>query len=275
MKKVLITILLLLTLAILPMVSADTEISVKTLKFHQVNVFVLQGGEVYQLLEEFHEESDKYGRVNVISKINDPTIDLLVNVKWNGNQVVAQKFEDLSTSEKIEVTLPESAKEIPDAPAEENTTEGNETKVTEETGTEENSQNPEEETTTEEENPAQEPTTTGNTVLDNETESNSPKTFWFIGIGLIVVVIALFLMKKMFSGSTSQPQQFGTGNSPKDFDQKRTEMEIEKAERRIKEAQVEINKIKNEGKIKEAQKKIEEDRQKLDKLKRGEDEDNF
>src|SRR3989338_6636003 len=121
MKKVLITILLLLTLAILPMVSADTEISVKTLKFHQVNVFVLQGGEVYQLLEEFHEESDKYGRVNVISKINDPTIDLLVNVKWNGNQVVAQKFEDLSTSEKIEVTLPESAKEIPDAPAEENT----------------------------------------------------------------------------------------------------------------------------------------------------------
>lgn len=273
MKKVMIAALLLLTLVLLPMVSAETEISVKTLRYHQVNIFVLESGEVYRLLDEFHVEADKYGRANVKTKVSEDVVDILVNIKWNGNKVASERFEDLSTGEKIEIVLPESAKEIPDAEPETTPNEEGGTETPADNGNQESTgnTNPEEETT-KEENPKQEPTTTGKTVLNGENDQGTSKKFWFIGIGLVVVVVVLFLMKGVF-GPAPEFDPKNIGKSSEDTAQKMTNSEIEKAERRIKEAQAEINKIKNQGKIREAQKKIEEDRQKLERLKKGEDDE--
>lgn len=97
------------------------------------------------------------------------------------------------------------------------------------------------------------------------------KNYIFIALGGIVVIVILFFAFKKFRKASSDIK-VGHGNykvkipvSGKDgFDRR-----LMDAERKLKEAQEEINRIKNVDRIKEVQRRMEADKAELDRLRRG------
>jgi len=96
-------------------------------------------------------------------------------------------------------------------------------------------------------------------------------TIVIIIVVAVLVVGGVILMKRRHKGD-----KFVMGNVPKPSNDSKSSgdspVSIEDAERKLKEAQEEIEKLKDkDGKIREAERKFEEDRLRLERLKRGED----
>ena len=122
------------------------------------------------------------------------------------------------------------------------------------------------------------PKITGKTIVNIKEIFSKIKYYLFAVIGILILAFITFLIIKKRRSSKPYSDIFHTvyNNSDGKFKQlpyspssKEHDSRIIGAEKKIKELENEIVKIKKEQLIKSAEKKIEQDRQELEKLKRG------
>jgi hypothetical protein len=265
MQKRLVLVFI-LGICLISLVSAESQIIIKTDGTYRVTINILKTGETYQLLDAFHQDTDKNGEAIFSFTPTTGEVNVLVRLKLYDVQFFEDEFGPFSVKDPIVIDL-----------RTENKTEEivNETPVNETVANNESA--------TLEENQTQKSSITGMFIfLNNDGTLN--KNLLYIGGGVILVIVIILLIwffsrkKKLnYGDERSVPEVRVRKFSEWQEEAKRTESRdenlgaIEEAERKIREAQAEINKLKNEEKIKSMKKKIAEDEQELLKLRRGED----
>lgn len=299
MKKTIIIALFAFFL-IFPLVAA-MNIDVYTYKYHKVSVYLLQADGAYYLLDSSTKESDGNGLAAFTFTPTESTVDILINIKIGNEKRASQRFEDIPTSGDKVFEVPEGSKptttQTPTEPP------INETNQTEQAPQQETEPIPPPTPPTSEEN--KELNTeekdegsswfTGLNIFKTIQEGNSQnskgkfgKIIWLIAVGLIIglaVVLGTKQLAKMKKQPWKRNESFFVKKAEKKNDIKistddeethnvnEMESEIAAAEIKIKEAKMQIAKIKNRDKIKEAESKLEEDRKRLEKLREGYDDD--
>ena len=282
-KVVCILISLLIVLLVLPMVVAkSTEINVKTLPYHDVLLVILEPTEQYQLIESINSFSYNEGIAKATHTSEKNEIGIRIIVKSSDQTVFSERFDNYETGKTLYFVLledevsggyePFEGINEKDSESEENTTEESNS-----TALENNNELEGDVEETKEE--ADSKSVTGQTITENKNKkglslSDFPKyIYYIIGAVILVGLIGLLVLKSLISG---KPPHIQFLNFKKDksnvpsFNVSSMEKELLKAERKLREAQVEINRLKNRDKIVVAEKKLEEDRKELEKLKRGE-----
>lgn len=275
MEKKLIFSLLVFILLLQVAIAIDTQIRIKTLPEHNVTIEVLRTDYIHYRIENFEKNSGPSGEVLAILSFDEMTFDLAVWVREGNQTVLYEKFKEGYPS-GVSVVLemyPEGYildEQTNDTSSEENST-INET-------LEENSTiNEIEETGFK---------ITGSTIFGDK-GFLSNKTIYY-GIGIIVLLLIVgFITVKTMRKKLRGPKEIKTKKlketKAEEISQKPSEVSnkpsggkfntnkeiIEDAERKIKEAQEDIRKIRNEDKIKEAKKKIIEDEKELMRLREG------
>jgi len=256
--------------------ATNTEINVKTLPGHKVEIFVYKVEGLMQI-ETFTLISPESGKVSTTYTGNQGYIDIRVKITKDGETVLNEKFEAYATGETAylqlipgDILADYSEFEVEEIIEEENITEeevvGTEIAATvtiEEPVEEPTIEEPiVEETIIEEiEEPKEvKNSITGQAISDNGIGS-LPNTIYYIIGAVMVVALALVLILKRMAHHTVKPI-----SSPEISDKT-----IEDLETKIQNAQKEINKFKNKGRIKAAQKKIEDDKKSLERLEKGEE----
>jgi hypothetical protein len=270
LRKITLTLFLVFLLSLTTAATEKiTPITVKTIANTNVEINVLNP-QTFDVLETFKQNSGATGEFTVTSKSTQPTIYLIVKVKKENMILFSERFNNYKTGEQIKIYLP---------------------KILEETGkdsTPENSTNQTAENNTAQNNttvaastaPAQQEQVTQEPVIPQApltgqavSETESVKTNWIyyiIAIVVIMIAIAMFMMrKKLFKEKLPGPTK--TKSTPEY--ESSINKELAQAERKLAEAQTEIQRIKNRDKILIAEKKLEEDRVRLEKLKSGYDPD--
>lgn len=276
--------LIIFTLALTLQIVAAMNIDVYTYKYHKVGVYLLKADGVYYLLDSATKESDGNGLAAFTFTPTESTVDILVTVKWENEKRASQKFEDISTSSNKVFEVPEGSKPVTTTtePPINDTNQTQETQQTTET----------EQNQTTEENEEGSNWFTGLNIfktIDKSGDSNKGKfgkIIWLIAVGLIIGLAVVFgtkMIAKMKRQPWKRDESFFVKKSNKkseikiNTDDEETqnvremEKEITKAEEKLKEAKMQIAKIKNRDKIKEAEMKLEEDRKRLEQLKEGYD----
>ena len=264
MVKKLIFGLVVLILLVQITSALDTEIKIKTLPDHKVMISTLKPGEVYSLIKSFHENSGASGEVSVVLSSAVDNFDISVWVKQDNQVIISEKFENQypSGTPVVLELYPEwytkPGGETENVSLEENTTTSSEnTAIINETETniKEESENSE----------------IVGFVIFGEQGFLSNKTIYYI-IGIIALLIGFLLIRKIKKKSKF-PKEIKIRKLSEVFSEKNNNNNdnktIEDAERKIKEAQEEIRRIKNDDKIKEAEKKLLEDQKELKRLREG------
>ncbi len=249
--------------------ATETQIIVKTLPEHRVHISVLRTGQVYSLIESFHKDSGTSGELTVTISTSEGNFNIGVWVKKDNVDIVSKKFED-----EFPVGTPITLEVYPDwyAPPKKgpvlNETNSSNNQSSENITNESNLQaetNPEE-------------TDTNNSQLTGLVTSEkssifSKKTIYYTGgiIGFFIVSFVVFLFIKNRQPSTKEItikklSELKENKGDKIGYDLRI---IEDAERKIKEAQEEINKLKNEEKIKELKNKVEDYQKEINRLEGG------
>jgi len=110
---------------------------------------------------------------------------------------------------------------------------------------------------------------TGNVIDDVKSNFKFPTHYYFIGVGLLAMLITSMVLKKKLSKKTGK--DFKVKDKGEILDPDEEERELEDAEQRIKDAEEEISRIRNnKGKIRDAEKKFLESKAELEKLKKSE-----
>jgi hypothetical protein len=263
MKKV----MLLAILLILPLVSAAaTQITVKTFKFQEVNIFVLDGSQNYFLVDSFKpQNSGAAGEVTVTTNTELPSIDILVVIKDNGVKVLSKRFEDYSTGAPIVLELPDMGGTKTDEPTNQtvvNETSANQTtNSTNETAAPPAPASPAQEKVTDVVADAK-PTVTGNALSDTGSSSFKMQYLYYI-FGVIVLAGILFFIFRA-RGKYSQPKFNFRPPS------KGEAAQVMHLQRKLQDAEREIHVLKNQDKVKSMEKRIEEEKREIERLKRGE-----
>lgn len=247
MKKLVILFLFLL----LPLATAATTINLKTLRMHEVNIYVLDASKQYYLVDSFlKQNSGATGEVTVTTDTSAPTINVLVHVKENNQILYNKRFDKLTTGNVIDLELPEmesSEQKTAETNSSQNISQVNVTLPS-------TSQNLSNETSNVSLAPA-----TGNVVAGNSENSGFKSVYvYYIIVALIIFGIFFFLYKSRNRSSFSFSPP-----SRKDASY------VMHLERELKNAQHEVNVLKNQEKIKDVEKKIEEEKKELDRLRRG------
>src|SRR3989344_2152234 len=287
-KKIILTIML-LALAISLVSAVDTEIKVKTLPDHKVFIFVYPAGEL-QMIDSFYATSDSNGEVSFVNSVTKSKIDVLVKVTKDGQKIFLEKFEDYETGEPIYIRIDNEKIDGTYTPNEdakaENTT--NTTSV-EENNTDAPIQTNNTETIEEKTEPI-----SGAVVSEGKNKGTSSTIIYGVIIGLLVVAIAIFALNKVRSSQTikrkdgvdfpakstimptnpsypssSQSQSSSYTQTPDSFSGDSQEAEMQRVEYKIREAQQELARMKNQERIKAAEAKLEVDRRELEKLRKG------
>ena len=257
-KKTFIS-LLLLALLISFVSAVDTEIKIKTLADHKVSIFVYPDDSATSI-NSFHITADSVGSVSVTHSSGHAKIDLLVKVTKDGNKVFLERFEDYIAGNPISIRVdyeevsgtydPQAAAK---AAAAQNTT------------VEENV------TVAQEKEPSSQ--ITGEVVAASP-ESSSTAFYFVVVIGILAaIVIVLFVIKRFmpfsqFKFGHSSPS-VRPSSSPYTANLAAEERRIKEVERKIVDAQKELNVLKGQERIKAAEKRLEMDRRELEKLKFG------
>ena len=100
------------------------------------------------------------------------------------------------------------------------------------------------------------------------------KTSRYIGLGILVILIGFFVIKKIKSKKPKKEikvKKLSEIQDDKENRIKEQEERIENAQKELEEAKKAINNIKNENKIAEVKKKLIEDEKELMRLRRGEE----
>ncbi|MFH1425499.1 MAG: hypothetical protein ABIG28_02090 [archaeon] len=304
-KLILGTIFLLF---IMPLVMAvDTEINVRTLPKHDVFISLMDpanDGEYIKIIKSISGSNGRLTETFSDNEHNSFTIGLLVK-KNDKTELSFKKFETYAAGSTIDLEYYPEGYEIPEECDSEHfdlcTTEKECTTATgfwysdkcneKECNSDNQNLCTTEETCTEvvgfwyneicnaEEQITEESTAeagiTGFTLFGGENGKGifSSTIFWIIGVGLVLLILIIFIMKR---AAPPEMKDFKVSNTPK-LSQKtpKTKEEVEEelsvAERKIQEAQAEIKKIKNKSKIEEAQKRIKKEQEELERMQRGED----
>lgn len=269
-------------LLLVGLVSAvDTQVDIETFPNHNIMVSSLAPDSVYSLIESYHGISDSNGKYSLtVASGSNSEFDLGVWVK-NGNELVISKRFKLVTA-GIPITIkmlpgdvsltPTSEIKVNDT--EENATVVGETEVINETAND----------TTAAPVDTNSKGITGLATDEAGSKSTFSNSLIYIIAGVLVVGAVLFvLVPRLKMRSNSYESAVGTpkkGLKIKKMSEKIKEVkEVNKqqnlddykkaiinAESKIKEAQVEIKKLKNVEKAEELKKKIEKDQEELRKL---------
>jgi hypothetical protein len=282
--------IIVLVLLLLPTVIAiTTEINVKTLPRHKVFVSIMNTAQT-EYLVVLDALSDSKGLATVT--LNDASINtfkIAIKVKSGENNVLPLKKFDEGHNAGGTIDLEYFPEGYVDPFAEECDEENldlckDEERCTEATGFWYNDlcnaePSPEPEPVLDGElvgETAEEAPITGRSIgEDTKNLLLSNEMYWYVGIGLFALIIILFVVRTALKHKTPLPSG-GLKIKPKSDDEKPKSVSsqlIEDAERKIKEAQEEINKLKNKEKIDAAKRKLQKDQEELKKLEEGEEGD--
>ncbi|MBI5804371.1 hypothetical protein HY450_03945 [Candidatus Pacearchaeota archaeon] len=267
------TFILFAVLMALPLISAATEINVRTLPNYDVSIFVLDPTQVYYLLDSFHLTADGNGLVSAVYEGTEEKVKINVKVFQDDTTLILEKFDSFDTGFPLYLQV------IPDDVLRDYKKLDDEKAAAEAAAAEAAAQAEAaaaaaaiEETETAPEEPASQGLS-GSSIFNGE--GGFPKSVYFIIGGAVLIIIVIFILKNRISavsGLLSIPRT----DKRKDLNFSETNgslgkknREIEKAERKIKEVQMEINRLKNQDKIEAAERKIEQDRIELKKLREG------
>jgi cell division protein FtsB len=242
--------------------AADTNINIRSYSNIQVYVMVLEDSQTYQLIDVLKADTDIDGMTAVFFEDPGNNNKVKINVQLNrdGEKFHIEKFDAFPTGEPLylQVRVDNSSRNYLelDAEVEANKTEveSNETVILESNETESNETEIESNETEvfDEENNESFVGITGK-VISDFVGNFSNITYYIIGGVFLALVIVVFVLK------------VAIGRSPAG--------ELKDAERKLEQAQKEIQDIKDKEKILEAKKKIEEDRKALKDLKKGKSDD--
>jgi len=259
MKKVkLFYIFILLVLLSVVQVSAiDTEIKIKTLPFHEVQVAVAKPmSSTFESWGNFKNYSDQYGDVSFVFSSDKYTFDLIVYIKKDNEKIMpAQRFlENFPVGDPIYLEIAPAGFEFIETPGE----------VIEEV---------ENETIIEENEIEPEVTGSAIRIFGEEGIFSKKITYYIIGI-IILLGVGAFVIIKIIKKRPKTSKDIKIKKLSELQDEKKEKLQdkegiIEDAEKKIKEAQEDIRKIRNEGKIKEARQKLIDDEKELVKLREG------
>jgi hypothetical protein len=293
MKRVVCNVVMfvLAIVAVLPVVLAiETTINVNTIAYHKVSVFVYGEGEM-SILDSHHIESEADGIVSVVHNSGAKVIDVRVKISKDGNTVANEKFEGYSAGENINILI-DGIKVDGDYSPEEELLIANESEESEINDLEQNVTNDliveNQLADIDEENTGE---VTGNVIGTEKNNNSSSYVFYIVIVGVflslvIILMVVKRIVRKAHLGHAAVPSSVFKNelNNTDDSELKKTKIEkesevegvgsesyVEKLEQQIKQVQGEIKLIKNQEKIKAIQKKLEEDREQLERLKRGED----
>ena len=259
-KKTIIS-LFLLALLVSFVSAVDTEIKIKTLADHKVSIFIYPDSSAASV-NSFHAIADEKGEALFIHSSNDPKIDVLVKITKEGEKVFLERFEGYQAGKPISIRVdydevsgdytPQAAVPVVETA---NKTIEPANAVTAET------------------QPSNQ--LTGEVVAVNATESSSKAFYFVVVIGILAAIVVVLLVIKRFMpfsqfGSTfkiksSSSPAYTSSSSYNSGEERR----IKEIERKISDAQKELNMVRGQEKIKAAEKRLEQDRRELEKLKFG------
>ena len=266
-KKLLLIVLL---LAILPLVSAyETIITAQAdSSIYEMTINVLDPSSL-NAIKTYINDTDTSGKLTITHSSSYDKLAFSVIQRKNGKIVQIKKFGNYTASDLIFLDLRTSTSATTN-PTNNLTTSSNITTSTNTTSI----------STTQTNNTTQNQIT-GNTI-SNQTGNTSPTSFvskitrnlvpvlYYIGIGLAIIIgiaivigVVLYLVKYI---KNKKPPIVKDSKQPISVSDK----ELANAERKIKELQVEIDRIKNKkNTLAEAERKFEEAKKELERAKRG------
>ena len=285
-----------ISLILIPQVfSLSTEITIKTLPYHDVQVTPCKPLSTFLSYGTMKKTSDQYGDAKFIFSSEESTFDLIVYVKKdNVNAVPPKKFEEgYIAGEPIYLEIAPANYEFIKTPkAGENLTvnisNSSSSQVDVEVNLTEQTQELEamEETQV---NNEESDSLTGAAISEEEVEfSISKNMLYYVGGGILILLVFGFIGLKMYKkGIHIPPREVRVKklselkyDEDKDFnakkrgyypieDDRHVGVKIANAEMKIKEAEAELRKIRNEQKIKDVERRIKEDQDKLNRLREG------
>jgi hypothetical protein len=247
---------------------SGVEIKIKTLHNHKLSVQILETGQVYNLLDSYHKSSGTEGEVIISPQLSAAEVDLKLTLSFNGQTTFMGRMNKVSILNPVTIDFTTSEpKIIQEAPPVTepianltNETIANETEVLNETL----------ETVEIKESKLM---MTGLNILEKTKElALSKMTYYVVGGFFIMIIlgfgVVLVIKKKPFHRSSETfkvtPLSALVGAGSDDRDSRLIE-----AERKIKEAQAELENIRDKKrKLKEAQDRYEASRAELERLKK-------
>jgi len=273
MVSKIIIIILLILLVISPLALA-LDINIKTLPEHRISV-IIREAEKLTTLESFHNDTGN-GELVINAVGAREHIDLIVTLKKDGESILNQKFESISTNEPIYIDFIPGEVELTtgNLPAEELVTTDetvNETEVIPENETEqpiEETAEPKTEVVDkvpeETENTVQSGKITG-AAISNIKSFASSKTSYYIG-GIILAIIALLFIVHIVKRKIS-PKETSIKIRKLNKDESSNSSELENIEKKIDEAKKELDNIKNKkNRLQEVRDRIKKDQEELKQL---------
>ncbi len=234
----------------------DTEITVKTVPYHELQLAMFDDSFGYQNLASFRGTSDEYGDFYYLYPSNETKFKISVFVKNGSKTIVQKQFNEYFIAEEpVYLEVVPSGFEIIETPG------VNETEEVEE------------EIITTDQNVNEAAMITGSAIDIEGVKLFSGKT---ISWGLTILVMLggfIFVMKlrqkRLFKQKNINITKLS--DMKKEKKEKITDFKdiIEDAEKKIKEAQEEIRKLKNDDKIKAAKQKLIDDQKELMRLRSG------
>jgi len=259
-----ICFLLLAVLLVLPIASAlTTEVNVKTLENHKVFISI-QNPDTLSLIGSTSVDSGSDGKITVnVDSGGDDEINIIVKVTKDGVKIALEKFsgyansfpvyflvtnnqvladyesEFLDVGEVVEDVVNETVEEVVEDVVEDPVEESAEVGagfVSFYTG-----------------------------LVSSVGQRVFSKTTYYV-LGAIVLGLLIFVFIRRMPARRSSVSPGGPAGGLGFFDSRR----IDSAERKIADAQADINKIKNKDKIVDAEKRFQREKERLERIRRGE-----
>lgn len=285
MRRKIFLILCVLTLIIVPIVSAaDSEVIIKTIPdtAYKAQISFLVPDSTYSLIESFHYNPNTKGEIKFTFTTSRDDFDVKIWLRLDGETIMTERFEDFQAGAPVNIEMYPAwyTPPVEETPVinetNETTTETNQTNETVQEVVE----------TTEESTPIEEVKSdkervTAFSVQDGKV-SIAPKGFLYI-LGLIVLAVLIFIgvkyshhiEKALKEGNKKEKKEIKVRkmsemNQKKSTRLKDQEEKIEKAKKMIEDAQEEINKMKNpnQSKIDEIKRRLIEDEKELMRLRK-------
>lgn len=256
--------------------AADTEIDVKTVPNYEVQLSVSEAGSVaFAEIGRSKAISDQYGDASFTFSINKSKYNLAIFIKKDGENVVdPTRLTNLISGEKQNFTiLPAWATAIPTPSATENLS------VENSSLTNQTLENQTLETAAKKDLVAGNGSngnfisSTGLFIFEKGKQIFSSNITYYI-IAILAVGVFAFVIRRKFTWPKAlreiKVKKLSELNAERE-EEKRKGNKLKEAEEKLKEAQQEVNRLKNKTRVKELEERIEEERKELEKLKEGED----
>ena len=267
-KTVCFSILFLMLFSVVALSAHRTEVTLKTEPNRQVEIEVTDSGG--NPVQSFSKTSGDSGQVEVTCISIATSLNINVQIIKIGKIILEKDYGPFTAGSPVQI----NAEIAPEEPEPELVT-GEEVLI--------------EETTSE-----TDAGVTGQAIAEDEGNEEADKPFsfniiYYIVAGFLAVTILVFLGLKLAHSnkkkgpyaylkfSDSDKEEPDKKEAPGKEEQRERQAQssegdrIAKLEKTVREAQIELNKIKNQEKIKAVQKKLEEDRKALEKLEKGEE----